>query len=215
MTIHASHFSQLTTLPTNPFKLHKRPTSPTDETRLQYLVQVSIGLSMPNLKGVEITWTENGVTTKGPSHDSSVRKHLCAININMNKMPDVAMTLAVVALFADGPTAIRDVGSWRVKETERMIVVCTELRQLGETVKEGPDYGIITPPEKLNVTAVDTYDDHRPWPFLSLLVQTFHIPGALAIPSLTTLVFLPHFPSSDQPLLHSKYVSVHASRLLC
>ncbi|KAM1120939.1 hypothetical protein ACFX15_002577 [Malus domestica] len=53
------------------------------------------------------------------------------------------------------------VASWRVKETERMIAICTELRKLGATVEEGPDYCIITPPEKLNVTAIDTYDDHR------------------------------------------------------
>ncbi|KAL6311500.1 hypothetical protein AAG906_009805 [Vitis piasezkii] len=96
-----------------------------------------------------------------PTRDYSGRKHLRAIDLNMNKMPDVAMTLAVVALYADGPTAIRDVASWRVKETERMIAICTELRKLGATVEEGPDYCVITPPEKLNVTSIDTYDDHR------------------------------------------------------
>ncbi|PIN11805.1 Pentafunctional AROM protein [Handroanthus impetiginosus] len=111
--------------------------------------------------GAEVTWTENSVTVKGPPRNAFGRKHLRAIDINMNKMPDVAMTLAVVALFADGPTAIRDVASWRVKETERMIAICTELRKLGATVEEGPDYCVITPPEKLNVTAIDTYDDHR------------------------------------------------------
>ncbi|XP_027157677.1 3-phosphoshikimate 1-carboxyvinyltransferase 2 [Coffea eugenioides] len=111
--------------------------------------------------GAEVTWTENSVIVKGPRRDSSRRKHLRAIDINMNKMPDVAMTLAVVALFADGSTAIRDVASWRVKETERMIAICTELRKLGATVEEGPDYCIITPPEKLNITSIDTYDDHR------------------------------------------------------
>ncbi|GLT84417.1 hypothetical protein SLE2022_026490 [Rubroshorea leprosula] len=111
--------------------------------------------------GAKVTWTENSVTVTGPPRESHGRKHLHAIDVNMNKMPDVAMTLAVVALFADGPTAIRDVASWRVKETERMIAICTELRKLGATVEEGPDYCVITPPEKLNVTAIDTYDDHR------------------------------------------------------
>ncbi|KAG6431025.1 hypothetical protein SASPL_109100 [Salvia splendens] len=111
--------------------------------------------------GAEVTWTENSVTVKGPPRDAFGRKHLRPVDINMNKMPDVAMTLAVVALFADGPTAIRDVASWRVKETERMIAICTELRKLGATVEEGADYCVITPPEKLNVTAIDTYDDHR------------------------------------------------------
>ncbi|XP_050236637.1 3-phosphoshikimate 1-carboxyvinyltransferase 2 [Mercurialis annua] len=111
--------------------------------------------------GAKVTWTENSVTVTGPPRNSPTQKHLHAIDVNMNKMPDVAMTLAVVALFADGPTAIRDVASWRVKETERMIAVCTELRKLGATVEEGPDYCVITPPEKLNVTEIDTYDDHR------------------------------------------------------
>lgn len=58
--------------------------------------------------GAEVSWTENSVTVKGPPRDSSGRKHLRAIDVNMNKMPDVAMTLAVVALFAEGSTAIRD-----------------------------------------------------------------------------------------------------------
>ncbi|KAH0456050.1 hypothetical protein IEQ34_013957 [Dendrobium chrysotoxum] len=111
--------------------------------------------------GAKVSWTENSVTVTGPPRDPSKRINLRAIDVNMNKMPDVAMTLAVVALFADGPTAIRDVASWRVKETERMIAICTELRKLGATVEEGPDYCVITPPKKLNLTAIDTYDDHR------------------------------------------------------
>lgn len=58
--------------------------------------------------GAKVSWTENSVTVTGPPRDSSKRGHLRAIDVNMNKMPDVAMTLAVVALYADGPTAIRD-----------------------------------------------------------------------------------------------------------
>lgn len=58
--------------------------------------------------GAKVTWTDNSVTVTGPPRDSPRSKHLKAIDVNMNKMPDVAMTLAVVALYADGPTAIRD-----------------------------------------------------------------------------------------------------------
>ncbi|CAL5441317.1 unnamed protein product [Camellia sinensis] len=104
--------------------------------------------------GAKVTWTANSVTVTGPPQNSFGRKRLRAVDVNMNKMPDVAMTLAVIALFADGVTTIRD-------ETEHMIAICTELRKLGATVEEGPDYCVITPPEKLNVTAIDTYDDHR------------------------------------------------------
>lgn len=58
--------------------------------------------------GAKVTWTENSVTVTGPPQDPSKKKRLQAVDVNMNKMPDVAMTLAVVALYADGPTAIRD-----------------------------------------------------------------------------------------------------------
>ncbi|KAI5647377.1 hypothetical protein M9H77_33382 [Catharanthus roseus] len=142
--------------------------------------------------GAEVSWTENSVTVKGPPRDSSGRKHLRAIDVNMNKMPDVAMTLAVVALFAEGSTAIRDVASWRVKETERMIAICTELRKLGATVEEGPDYCIITPPEKLNITSIDTYDDHRMAMAFSLAACS-DVPVTIKDPGCTRKTFPDYF----------------------
>lgn len=111
--------------------------------------------------GAKVSWTEHSVTVTGAPINPATGKRLQGIDVDMNSMPDVAMTLAVVALFADGPTAIRDVGNWRVKETERMVAICTELRKLGADVIEGSDYCIITPPQKLNSTSIDTYDDHR------------------------------------------------------
>lgn len=151
--------------------------------------------------GAEVTWTENSVTVKGPPRSSSGRKHLRAIDVNLNKMPDVAMTLAVVALFADGPTAIRDVASWRVKETERMIAICTELRKLGATVEEGPDYCIITPPEKLNVTEIDTYDDHRMAMAFSLAACA-DVPVTINDPGCTRKTFPNYFDVLQQYSKH-------------
>lgn len=142
--------------------------------------------------GAEVTWTENSVTVTGPPRDPSGRKHLRAVDVNMNKMPDVAMTLAVVALYADGPTAIRDVASWRVKETERMIAICTELRKLGATVEEGADYCVITPPEKLNVAAIDTYDDHRMAMAFSLAACA-DVPVTIKDPGCTRKTFPDYF----------------------
>ena len=110
------------------------------------------------LMGAKVEWGKNDVTVTGPGGK------LTAIDVNMNTMPDAAMTLAVAAMYADGPTTIRDVASWRVKETERMIAICTELRKLGCDVFEGEDYCVITPPESGKVNAdvdIDTYDDHR------------------------------------------------------
>ncbi|KAG5565573.1 hypothetical protein RHGRI_001475 [Rhododendron griersonianum] len=142
--------------------------------------------------GAKVTWTENSVTVTGPLRGSLGRKHLRSVDVNMNKMPDVAMTLAVVALFAEGSTAIRDVASWRVKETERMIAICTELRKLGATVEEGPDYCVITPPEKLNVTAIDTYDDHRMAMAFSLAACS-DVPVTIKDPGCTRKTFPDYF----------------------
>ena len=79
------------------------------------------------------------------------------------------MTLAVAALFADGVTTLRNIASWRVKETDRIAAMATELRKVGATVEEGADFIRITPPDKLTPNAViDTYDDHRMAMCLSL-----------------------------------------------
>ena len=87
---------------------------------------------------------------------------LRALDADLNTIPDAAMTLAVLALFADGPSVLRNIASWRVKETDRIAAMATELRKLGASVEEGADYLRITPPAALTPNAViDTYDDHR------------------------------------------------------
>ena len=87
---------------------------------------------------------------------------LKAIDLDCNHIPDAAMTLAILALFAEGTTTLRNIASWRVKETDRISAMATELRKVGAIVEEGADYIRITPPEKVTPNAViDTYDDHR------------------------------------------------------
>jgi len=82
--------------------------------------------------------------------------------LDCNHIPDAAMTLAILALFAEGSTTLKNIASWRVKETDRIAAMATELRKVGATVVEGADFIQITPPEKLTPNAViDTYDDHR------------------------------------------------------
>jgi len=84
------------------------------------------------------------------------------IDMDLNHIPDAAMTAAVTALFAGGQSTIRNIGSWEVKETDRITAMAAELRKLGAAVVEGPDFLKITPPAKLNAdVAIDTYDDHR------------------------------------------------------
>ncbi|MNS03764.1 3-phosphoshikimate 1-carboxyvinyltransferase [compost metagenome] len=86
---------------------------------------------------------------------------LRAIDADFNHIPDAAMTIAVVALYADGPSTLRNIGSWRVKETDRISAMATELRKLGAIVEEGEDYLKVTPPAEILSAAIDTYDDHR------------------------------------------------------
>jgi 3-phosphoshikimate 1-carboxyvinyltransferase len=93
---------------------------------------------------------------------SSKSSKLVAIDMDLNHLPDAAMTAAVMALFADGPSTLRNIASWRVKETDRLAAMAAELRKFGATVEEGPDYLRITPPGRFTPhVLVDTYDDHR------------------------------------------------------
>jgi 3-phosphoshikimate 1-carboxyvinyltransferase len=88
---------------------------------------------------------------------------LKAIDLDCNHIPDAAMTLAVMALYADGPTSLRNIASWRVKETDRIAAMTTELRKLGASVVEGQDFIQITPPKSSDwqASSIHTYDDHR------------------------------------------------------
>ncbi|WP_413477736.1 3-phosphoshikimate 1-carboxyvinyltransferase [Vibrio hibernica] len=105
------------------------------------------------LMGAEIEWGDDYVLCR--------RKELNAIDMDFNHIPDAAMTIATAALFAKGTTSIRNVYNWRVKETDRLAAMATELRKVGAKVEEGHDYIIITPPQKLIHASIDTYDDHR------------------------------------------------------
>ncbi|HZA25219.1 MAG TPA: 3-phosphoshikimate 1-carboxyvinyltransferase [Dehalococcoidia bacterium] len=86
---------------------------------------------------------------------------LHGVDLDLNHMPDAAMTVATTALFARGKTVIRNVYNWRVKETDRLAAMATELRKVGAQVDEGRDYLEITPPESIRSAAIDTYNDHR------------------------------------------------------
>jgi 3-phosphoshikimate 1-carboxyvinyltransferase len=104
--------------------------------------------------GAHITMGDNWIEAKssGP---------LKAIDMDFNHIPDAAMTIAVAALYAEGTTTLRNIASWRVKETDRIAAMATELRKLGADVEEGADYLKVTPPAVIGSAAIDTYDDHR------------------------------------------------------
>jgi 3-phosphoshikimate 1-carboxyvinyltransferase len=86
---------------------------------------------------------------------------LHAFDLDLNHIPDAAMTAAVLALFADGPCTVRNIASWRVKETDRIVAMAKELRKLGAQVEAGPDYLKVIPGKLRPGVAIDTYDDHR------------------------------------------------------
>jgi len=115
--------------------------------------------------GAQIDMGPNWIEASAPRDG-----RLKAIDLDCNAIPDAAMTLAVAALFADGTTTLRNIASWRVKETDRIAAMATELRKVGATVEEGADYLRVTPPQNLIPNAViDTYDDHRMAMCLSLV----------------------------------------------
>ena len=106
--------------------------------------------------GAQITWGEDWIEARAPESG-----RLKGIDLDLNHIPDAAMTLAVAALVADGPSHLRNIGSWRVKETDRIAAMATELRKLGATVEEFPESLRITPPARLQPAVIDTYEDHR------------------------------------------------------
>ena len=108
--------------------------------------------------GARVTLGPDWIEAAGPESG-----RLQAIDLDCNHIPDAAMTLATAALFADGPTTLRNIASWRVKETDRIAAMACELRKLGAAVDEGPDYLRVMPTQTLRAPAsgIDTYDDHR------------------------------------------------------
>jgi len=100
-------------------------------------------------------WIEAGAAGR------SSRSMLTAIDADFNHIPDAAMTVAMLAVFANGTSMLRNIGSWRVKETDRIAAMAAELAKLGVEVEAGADYLRITPPASLRPATIDTYDDHR------------------------------------------------------
>lgn len=107
------------------------------------------------LMGADITGDANALRVRRGAWP------LKAIDLDCNHIPDAAMTLAVMALYADGTTTLRNIASWRVKETDRIAAMATECRKLGATVEEGADFIRITPPTAWTTGSIHTYDDHR------------------------------------------------------
>ena len=138
------------------------------------------------LMGAEIQILEGSIK-------ASKAATLQAINLDCNHIPDAAMTLAVLALFAKGTTKLHNIGSWRVKETDRIKAMATELKKLGAEVVEGEDFIEITPPLHIKENIeIDTYDDHRMAMCFSL-VSLKNIPIIINDPACVNKTFPTYF----------------------
>jgi len=135
--------------------------------------------------GAKITWGDDFIEAENVGE-------LQAVDLDMNQIPDAAMTIATAALFANGKTAIRNIYNWRVKETDRLTAMATELRKVGAEVVEGHDFIEITPPAQLKHAAIDTYNDHRIAMCFSLVALS-DTPVTINDPGCTSKTFPDYF----------------------
>lgn len=134
--------------------------------------------------GAKIRWADDYVECQ--------RGELKGIDLDMNHIPDAAMTIATTALFAQGETCIRNVYNWRVKETDRLAAMATELRKVGAIVEEGHDYIRIVPPAVLQHANIETYNDHRMAMCFSLVALS-DTPVTILDPACTSKTFPDYF----------------------
>jgi 3-phosphoshikimate 1-carboxyvinyltransferase len=140
--------------------------------------------------GANVAMGDDWIEVHGVNNDAG---RLNAIDMDCNLIPDAAMTLAVAALFAEGTTTLRNIASWRVKETDRLAAMATELRKVGAHVTEGDDFLTIAPPAQLTPNAtIDTYDDHRMAMCFSL-VSLGHVPVRINDPKCVGKTFPDYF----------------------
>jgi len=118
---------------------------------------------------------------------------LKGLTLDCNHIPDAAMTLAVMALYADAPTTLTNIASWRVKETDRIAAMAAELRKLGATVDEGPDWIRVQPPHQWRPAAIHTYDDHRVAMCFSLAAFNGAVPVRILEPHCVAKTFPDYF----------------------
>ena len=140
---------------------------------------------------------------------------LKAINLDCNHIPDAAMTLAVMALYAQGTTTLRNIASWRVKETDRLSAMASELRKLGATVEEGADFIRITPPGSAadwKAASLHTYDDHRMAMCFSLAAFN---PAGLALRIEDPKCVAKTFPDYFEALFSLSHATVDAIPVIC
>jgi 3-phosphoshikimate 1-carboxyvinyltransferase len=132
-----------------------------------------VGVSRDSIQGdvrfADVLASQGGAIVYGRDYiEARAGTGLRGGTIDCLAIPDAAMTLAVTALFASGRTRLANIGSWRVKETDRIAAMASELAKMGADVATGPDWLEVSPPERFGAATIDTYDDHRMAMSLSL-----------------------------------------------
>lgn len=141
--------------------------------------------------GAKITWGEDFIQVE--------QAPLRGVDMDMNHIPDAAMTIATTALFAEGETVIRNIYNWRVKETDRLTAMATELSKIGVTVEEGEDFIRIQPLalDKFQHAEIETYNDHRMAMCFSLIALS-NTPVTILDPNCTAKTFPTYFTELDK-----------------
>jgi 3-phosphoshikimate 1-carboxyvinyltransferase len=134
--------------------------------------------------GARVTYGEGFIAVE--------KGRLRGVDLDVDDMSDTGMTLAVTALFAEGPTTIRGIGNWRVKETDRIAAMAKELRKVGAQVEEGKDWLTVRPPAALESAVIDTYQDHRMAMCFSL-VSLGNVPVTINDPGCTRKTYPGYF----------------------
>ncbi len=162
-----------------------------------------LGLGLDSIQGdirfVEAARAMGAQVTGGPNWLQVQRGRwpLRALDLDCNHIPDAAMTLAVMALYAEGTTSLRNIASWRVKETDRLAAMATELRKLGAQVEEGTDFLRVTAPARAadwRAARIHTYDDHRVAMCFALAAfNPAHLPVRIEDPKCVAKTFPDYF----------------------
>lgn len=144
--------------------------------------------------GAKVRWGEDYIECE--------RGTLKGIDMDMNTIPDAAMTIATTALFAEGETVIRNIYNWRVKETDRLAAMAAELQKVGAIVEEGHDYLKVTPPKQLTTADIETYNDHRIAMCFSLVALS-DTPITILDPGCTAKTFPDYFEKLETLSQHN------------
>ncbi|MGP1954428.1 MAG: 3-phosphoshikimate 1-carboxyvinyltransferase, partial [Arsenophonus sp. NC-QC1-MAG3] len=136
--------------------------------------------------GAKIRWGKNFIECQ--------RGELIGIDMDMNSIPDAAMTVATLSLFARDETIIRNIYNWRLKETDRLNAMTVELTKVGAKVEEGRDYIRILPSKLLQHAKIATYNDHRIAMCFSLVALS-DMPVTILDPNCTAKTFPGYFKS--------------------